>query len=184
MPARNVIRPTLANRFSNTPASNPATINAAQLNQGAPNATAQTGSSPVAATRSTPQGFQGTGNVATVQMPQSEDVSFITPSGAKGIIQLSSNGKAKITSNPQYTKPITQNGKVIGTGIFDTAIVNDAITSELIGFKGNTLTEPINTTTNTSIGTLTEKGTINYKYALQGSELVPEVTSTTGGIFY
>ena len=184
MPARNVIRPTLANRFSNTPASNPATINAAQLNQGAPNATAQTGSGPVAATRSTPQGFQGTGNIATVQMPQSEDVSFITPSGAKGIIQLSSNGKAKITSNPQYTKPITQNGKVIGTGIFDTAIVNNAITSELIGFKGNTLTEPINTTTNTSIGTLTEKGTINYQYALQGSELVPEVTSTTGGIFY
>ena len=40
---------------------------------------------------------------------------------------------AKITSNPQYTKPITLKGKVIGTGIFDTAIVNNAITSELPG---------------------------------------------------
>ena len=184
MPARNVIRPTLANRFSNTPASNPATINAAQLNQGSPNATAQTGTSPVAATHSTPQGFQGTGNVATVQMPQSEDISFITPSGAKGIIQLSSNGKAKITSNPQYTEPIKQNGKVIGTGTFDTTIVNGKLASQIIGFKGNTLTEPVNTTTNTSIGILTEKGTINYQYSLQGSELVPEITSTTGGIFY
>ena len=55
---------------------------------------------------------------------------------------------------------------------------------QIVSFKGDPLAEPINTTTNTSIGTLTEKGTINYKYALQGSELVPEITSTTGGIFY
>ena len=172
MPARNVIRPTLANRFSNTPASNPATINAAQLNQGAPNATAQTGAGPVAATRSTPQGFQGTGYAQTVQVPQSRDIIFTTPNGAKGIIQLSSNGRAKITSNPQYTKPITLKGKVIGTGIFDTAIVNNAITSELIGFKGNTLTESVNSTTNTAIGTLTEKGTINYHYVEQRKAIV------------
>ena len=184
MPARNVIRPTLSGRFSNTPASNPATIAAAQLNQGAPNATAQTGSGPVAATRSTPQGFQGTGYVSTVQIPQSRNVTFTAPNGAKGIIQLSSNGRAKITSNPQYTEPIKQNGKVIGTGTFNTAIVNGKLASQIIGFKGNTLTEPVNSTANTSIGTLTEKGTINYQYALQGSELVPEITSTTGGIFY
>ena len=182
MPARNVIRPTLANRFSNTPASNPATINAAQQNQSAPNAMAQTGAGPVAATRSTPQGFQGTGYVQTVQMPR--NVTFTTPNGAKGIIQLSSNGRAKITSNPQYTEPIKQNGKVIGTGTFDTAIVNGKLASQIIGFKGNTLTEPVSSTANTSIGTLTEKGTINYQYALQGSELVPKITSTTGGIFY
>ena len=182
MPARNVIRPTLSGRFSNTPASNPATITAAQLNQGAPNATAQTGAGPVAATRSTPQGFQGTGYVSTVQIPR--NVTFTTPGGAKGIIQLSSNGRAKITSNPQYTEPIKQNGKVIGTGTFDTAIVGGKLTSQIISFKGNTLTEPVNSTTNTSIGTLTEKGTINYQYALQGSKLVPEITSTQGGIFY
>ena len=170
MPARNVIRPTLANRFSNTPASNPATINAAQLNQGAPNASAQTGTGPVAATRSTPQGFQGTGYISTVQLPQSAQATFTAPNGAKGIIQLSSNGRAKITSNPQYTEPITQNGKVIGAGTFDTAIVGGKLTSQIVSFKGDPLAEPINSTTNTSIGTLAEKGTINYQYALQGSE--------------
>ena len=153
MPARNVIRPTLANRFSNTPASNPATINAAQLNQGAPNATAQTGAGPVAATRSTPQGFQGTGYISTVQMPQSEAVSFITPTGAKGRIQLSSNGRAKITSNPQYAEPIARKGKIIGTAIFDTEIVDGRLTPQIVSFKGDPLAEPINSTTNTSIGT-------------------------------
>jgi hypothetical protein len=73
---------------------------------------------------------------------------------------------------------------VVGTGTFDYAVSGKEITSKLISFTGTTQTTQINTTTNTAIGTISEIGAISYAYALKNGELVPEITASTGGIYY
>ena len=176
MPARSIVRPTLSGRFSNTPASSPTTINTSP-NQGVA-APPSSATQPAAAAPAATTQFQGTGYNRTVQ------VQFTAPNGARGIVELTPQG-AQITKNPTFTEPIKNTrGQVVGTGTFDYAVSGKEITSKLISFTGTTQTTQINTTTNTAIGTISEIGAISYAYALKNGELVPEITGSTGGIYY
>ena len=135
MPARNVIRPTLANRFSNTPASNPATITQSNsINNNIASPVAIAPNAPVAASRS-PEGFQGTGEISTVQIPHTQNVSFTAPNGSTGIIQISPNGKASITKNITFTQPIKENNENLGMGTYDYSLKGNEIIANLVGFK-------------------------------------------------